>query len=234
MNLQKPQLGDDMEWSVIMTDLLLLSALVLGSIVFMFTFILSKKSGKYYLAPIITILISAVIVAYGLFFAQGFDGMAYLLIGVGFLIVSILGTLFLPLLARRGKPQSLNKGDKISLFILPVIFLAILWIGFGSVEDYWIIDQADTEPAETEGYRISTISEGRKAVTILLGEEYLGKEIEVENVHVQGSTEIILRFEDEGNEDKVPYLQIGLNEINKPLKIQTTDGMVFEQIDINQ
>lgn len=208
----------------------MLVGLFLGFIFFAFIFIVSKRSGKYYLAPVITFLFSGMIVAYSLFLVGGFEGMGYLFIAVGFFIVSILGTLFLPLLIRKNESQHLNNIDKISLLLLPILFFATIGISIFSEDEYWIIEQASAAPVETEGYRISTISEGSKEITLLLGEKYLGKEIEVENVSKFGSTEIILKFVDGGDDDKVPFIQIGLNEINEPLKVQTTDGEIFQPI----
>ena len=208
----------------------MLIGLVLGMLFYAFIFIVSKRSGKYYLAPLITFLFSGVIVAYSLFLVGGFEGMGYLFLAVGFFIVSILGTLFLPLLIRKNESQHLNKRDKISLVVLPIIFFATIAIVILSEDGYWIIEQASVAPAETEGYRISTISEGSKAITLQLGEEYLGKEIEIENVSKFGSTEIILKFVDGGENDKVPFIQIGLNEIKEPLKVQTMDGKIFQPV----
>lgn len=215
-----------------MVYLIMLVGLFLGIIFFAFVFIVSKRSGKYYLAPVITFLFSGMIVAYSLFLVGGFEGMGYLFLAVGFLVVSIMGTLLLPLLIRKVESQHLNKRDKISLLLLPIIFFATIGIGIFLDDEYWIIEQASAVPVETEGYRISTISEGSKAITLLLGEKYLGKEIEVEKVSKWGATEIILKFEDGGDDDKVPFIQIGLKEINEPLTVQTTDGDIFESLGI--
>ncbi|MER2120451.1 MAG: YesK family protein [Solibacillus sp.] len=213
-----------------MAYLIMLVGLFLGIIFYAFVFIASKRNGKYYLAPVITFLFSGMIVAYSIFMVGGFEGMGYLFLAAGFCIVSILGTLFLPLLIRRIESQPLNKRDKISLFLLPIIFFATIGISIFSQDGYWIIEQASAAPVDTEGYRITTISEGSKALTLLLGEKYLGKEIEVENVSKWGSTKIILKFVDGGDEHKVPFIQIGLNEINESLKVQTTDGKIFQPL----
>ncbi|MGN7479847.1 YesK family protein [Solibacillus silvestris] len=210
--------------------LIMLGGLFLGVLFFAFVFIASKKSGKYYLAPVITFLFSGMIVAYSLFLVGGFEGMGYLFLAVGFLVVSIVGTLLLPLLIPKITSQHLNKRDKISLLLLPIIFFATIGISIISQDGYWIIEQASAAPVETEGYRISTISEGSKAITLLLGEKYLGKEIEIKNVNKWGPTEIILRLVDGGDDDQVPFIQIGLKEINEPLKVQTTEGVTFELI----
>ncbi len=208
----------------------MLVGLFLGIIFFAFVFIASKRSGKYYLAPVITFLFSGMIVAYSLFLVGGFEGMGYLFLAVGFLVVSIVGTLLLPLLIPKIKSKSLNRKDKISLLLLSILFFATIGISIISEDGYWIIEQASAAPVKTEGYRISSISEGSKAITLQLGEKYLGKEIEVENVSKRGATEIILKFVDGGDDDKVPFIQIGLYEINEPLKVQTTDGDIFESI----
>ncbi|MBD8032752.1 YesK family protein [Solibacillus merdavium] len=213
-----------------MIYLVMLVGLFLGIIFFAFVFIASKRSGKYYLAPVITFLFSGMIVAYSLFLVGGFEGMGYLFLAVGFLVVSIAGTLLLPLLIPKIKSKSLNRKDKISLFLLPILFFATIGIAIFSEDGYWIIEQASAAPVDKEGYRISTISEGSKAITLQLGGKYLGKEIEVENVSKRGATEIILKFVDGGDDDKVPFIQIGLYEINEPLKVQTTDGDIFESI----
>ncbi|MEK5080275.1 hypothetical protein MKX73_15200 [Solibacillus sp. FSL W7-1436] len=213
-----------------MAYIIMLVGLFLGVLFFSFVFIASKRSGKYYLAPVVTFLFSGLIVAYSLFLVGGFEGMGYLFLAGGFFIVSVFGTLLLPLLIRNKESQHLNKKDKISLVLLPVLFFAIIGLSIFSQEGYWIIEQASAAPVETERYRISTISEGSKAITLLLGEKYLGKKIEVESVSKWGSTEIILKFVDGGEDDKVPIVQIGLNEINGSLKVQTTDGEIFKPI----
>lgn len=213
-----------------MAYLIMLGGLFLGLIFFTFVFIVSKRNGNYYLAPVVTFLFSLIIVAYSIFFVGGFEGMAYLFVAGGFLIISVIGTLLLPIITRRIKSQQLHKGDKISLVVLPILFFAIIGLTIYSDDGYWIIAQASAAPAETEGYRISTISEGKKEITILLGEEYLGKEIQVEDVSKWGSTEITLKLIDEGVDGKVPFIQIGIDEIKEPLKLQTTDGVIFEEI----
>ncbi|WP_419893516.1 hypothetical protein [Oceanobacillus kimchii] len=158
--------------------------------------------------------------------------MGYLFIAGGFFTSSVIGTLLLPLLTRRIESKQLSKRDKVSLMILLIVFFATIGFFTLSEKNYWIIEHTSAAPVETDGYRISTISEGNKEVTLLLGEKYLGKEIEVENVDLNesGSTEITLKFVEGGNDDKVPYIQIGIKEINEPLKVQTTDGVIFNPI----
>ena len=110
-----------------MAFLILLGGLFLGFILFMFTFIFSKMNGKYYLASIITLLFAVIIVAYGLFFVGGFEGMAYLFLAAGFFIISIVGALFSPLLIREKESKQFNKRDEISLLILIYYFCCNDW-----------------------------------------------------------------------------------------------------------
>src|SRR5690554_4160680 len=103
-----------------MAYLIMLGGLFLGLIFFTFVFIVSKRNGNYYLAPMVTFLFSLLIVVYSIFFVGGFEGMGYLFIAGGFLTISVIGTLLLPLITRRIKSQQLHKGDKISLVVLPI------------------------------------------------------------------------------------------------------------------
>lgn len=209
--------------------MILFLGLALGIILFIFTFIVSKRNGKYYLAPMVTFLSAIGITAYGLFFVGGFEGMAYGILALEFLVISIIGTLLLPLLIRRKSSQEFKKGDKISLFILPLFFFLAVGLIIYSDEGYWIIDQGKTN-GEMEGYETDTIMEGRKEVYLRLGEEYLGKEIKVKKVSRRGPTEITLEIVEGENKNKAPTIRIGLDEIKEPLKVQTTDGVIFDSL----
>lgn len=212
-----------------MIFLIIIVGLLLGCIIFAFSFIASKRNGKYYLAPIITFLMSIAITAYGLFIVRGFEGMVYGFVAAGFLIISIVGTLLLPWLIRNKSSQPLKIKDKLILVILPILFFLVIGFIVYSDDGYWIIDQGVTNGNE-EGYRTATIMEGRKEVLLMLGEEYLGKEIEVKKVSRRGPTEISLKIIEGENKNKAPYIQIGLDEIKEPLKVQTTDGVIFNSL----
>ncbi|AOM84351.1 hypothetical protein [Salisediminibacterium beveridgei] len=209
--------------------------LFLGAIIYMFTFIVCKQTGQYYLAPLMTFLFSILITAFGMFVIGGFEGMAYGFLATGFLLVSIIGALFLPLFVRKKEPQKLKRTDKVSLFILPILFFTMIGLTLYSDQGYWVIDQGTMTYDETSSrngdyYRMSTISEGKKQLSLRLGEDYLGKAIEVDHVSRWGSTEITVRIVEGDDETKTPYLSIGLNEIKEPLQVKTTDGVEFESI----
>lgn len=212
-----------------MVFLMMLTGMFLGSVVFTFTFISAKRNGKWHLAPIITFLMALGITAYGLFFVGGFEGMAYGFLALGFLIVSIIGTLLLPLLIGKNPSQQLKKRDKISLAILPILFFLTIGLIIYSDKGYWIIDQGFTN-GEQQGYLTSTIMEGRIEVVLMLGEEYLGKDIEVKKVNQRGPTEITVEIIEGDHQNQAPFVKIGLDEINEPLKIQTTDGVTFDHV----
>lgn len=213
-----------------MAYLIVLVGLILGLIVFTFTFIISRRNGRYYLAPLITFLFFGIIVAYSLIIVGGFEGMGYFLVAIGVLLSSIIGTLLLPLLIKKNMNKKYKKHDNIILLILPVLFLVLVGILIFPRGGHWIIAESSIAPVEEEGYRISTISEGRKSVTLYFGNDYLGKEVEVEKVSNWGSTEIILNFIDGNENDKVPFIQIGIKEIKEPLKVESSDGASFENI----
>jgi hypothetical protein len=42
-----------------------------------------------------------------------------------------------------------------------------------------------------------------------------------------------LKIEDGEEKDKVPFLQIGISEFNEPLKVQTTEDIILEEIGAN-
>lgn len=216
---------------------IVVGGIVLAVIVFMFAFVASKKKGKFYLAPVFTFLLAVAITAYGLFVVRGFEGMAYGFIGVGFLIVSIVGTLFLPVLVRRKGSEQFKKKDRVTLVILPIIFFTIIGLNIYFDEVYWIVDQGEItykEEVRRDGlenyYEVSTISEGRKQVELMLGKEYSGKEIVVENVTKRGPTEITVNIVEGEVTDKVPFIIIGLDEIKEPLTVQILDGVVIESV----
>ncbi|UUI03502.1 YesK-like family protein [Oceanobacillus jeddahense] len=201
-----------------------------GVIVFLFTFIASKKSGKYYMAPVVTFLIFLAVVAYSLVIVGGFEGMGVGFLGAGFLVVSIVGTLFLPLLTRWKFAREFTRKDIWALILLPLLFFSAIGAGIYLEDNYWVIDEGETTVIEGEEsyYEVTTISEGRKQVTVHLGEEYAGKNVEVEKVNKRGPTEVTVKIVDGGSGDKSGYIMIGLDQITEPVTVQTTDGDVIE------
>ncbi|UOQ95197.1 hypothetical protein MUO14_09855 [Halobacillus shinanisalinarum] len=205
-----------------------------GLIIFVFTLIASKKKGKFYLAPIVTFLTSLGVTAYGFIKIRGFEGMAYGFLGAGIFSIAVLGTIMLPFIISKINDKQLNKRDKGILVISPLILFATIGLVLYTDENYWVIgegltpydNQEKNQPLDSY-YRVSTISEGKKQVHISLGEKYIGKEVEVENVKTIGNTEITVKMIDGDESNKIPYIQVGVDQIVEPLKVQTTEGDVI-------
>lgn len=109
-----------------------------------------------------------------------------------------------------------------------IFFLTIGLIPYAD-KGYWIIGEAITAGQE-DNYDINAISEGRKAIVLKLGEGDFGKAIEVKKVSKRGATEVTIDLIEGSHKNKAPYMIIGLDEINEPLKVQTTDGIIFEHL----
>ncbi|MFD2925271.1 hypothetical protein [Halobacillus naozhouensis] len=208
--------------------------LFFGLIIFVFTLIASKKKGKFYLAPIVTFLTSLGVTAYGFIKVRGFEGMAYGFLGAGIFSVAVLGTILLPFISSKMNDKQLGKRDKGILVALPLVLFATIGLVLYTDDNYWVINEGFTpydNQEENESldsyYRISTISEGKKQIHVSLGEKYVGKDVEVEKVKVIGNTEVTLKLVDGGKSNKTPYIQIGVDQIVEPLKVQTTEGDVI-------
>lgn len=214
----------------------ILLGLILGLIVFMFTYIVSKRSGKYHLAPLVTFLATGLLLMYGLFIVGGFEGMAYGLVSLGTLITAIIGTLVLPSKLRKGTDKTdFTKKDKVSLVLLPLLLIVLIWLPIYADKNYWVIEEGARPFGESsaQGYQTSTISEGSKMLAIHLGEEYKGKSIEVKKVSQRGTTTVVLAIQEGEKEQEVPFIKIGLDTIKDPLIVKTTDGEVIDPLNKN-
>ena len=207
-----------------------------GILLFLFIYILSKKSGRYYLAPLVTFFVSILITVYGWLFVGGFEGMSYGILALGFWVVSILGVIFLYGFILKTDKKVFTKKDKLGLYILPIVFVTSLAIILVLDENYWIIEDGHEAYIERKGaegqsyYKVFTIAEGAKQVYIVMGEEYTGKNMEVEKVSTWGSTKITVKITDGNSKKSVPFLRIGLDEIKEPLEVITTDGLRIQPI----
>jgi hypothetical protein len=207
-----------------------------GVLLFVFTYTVSKKFGVFFIPPLLNFLAAFLITAYGFVFVGGFGGMAYGFMGLGFLITAIVGTISLRYLVSKDGKKPLVKRDKLILISMPILFVSSLMILLYSSDNYWIIDEGSTKFVQADDrkyenyYRITTISEGRKQVTLTLGEEYLGKEIEVEKVRQKDGTEIIVDIGEGDNPNHTPYIMIGIDEVTEPFSVKTTEGVTFESI----
>ncbi|MGE7947461.1 YesK family protein [Lysinibacillus sp. NPDC093688] len=209
--------------------MIILVGFILGASIFLFTLIALKKTGKFYLAPIVTFLIAVLIVLYGLFKVRGFEGMGFGILGVCILIAAIVGTILLPFM-KGLKKSEFNKVDKSILLIIPVLIFAIIGWTITSNKGYWVNEEGVIEAGKDTSsyYEVSTISEGMKQIHIQLGERYEGKHLEVKDVKTLGNTEITVKVVDKGNaKEGLPFIEIGLDKIVEPLVVQTTDGEII-------
>lgn len=209
---------------------IILFGVFFGFIIFLFTLIACKKNGKFYFAPLVTFLSAFLITVYGLFEIGGFEGMAYGFLGAGILSVAIVGTLSLPLFAKKLNNKQLNKVDKSILVSLPLVLFTAIGLILYTNEDYWVNDKGvikEENQTSDSFYTVTTISEGAKQLHIQLGKKYAGKEIEVKKVKTIGNTEVTLKIVDGRNRNTTPYITIGLDAIVEPLKVQTTEGDII-------
>lgn len=212
-----------------LTTILIFGAIV-GILIFLFTFSISKKIGKFYLAPVVTSTIALFIILYSIFKIGGFEGMGYGLLGMCILAVAVIGSLILLFVVKKVDKKKFNNLDKTIIIFVPILLFALIAGTISFSEDYWIIAEGTTvidENSSDSYYTISTISEGRKQVHIQLGESYQGKQLQIENVKTIGNTEVLLKITDGGEFQKSPFIKIGIDTIVEPFVVKTTDGEVI-------
>lgn len=206
---------------------MLFTGILAGMNIFFFSFVLLKKTKWLFLVPIITFLTSILSTAYGLFIVRGWDGMAFGIFGFGIILIAIIGTALLPFIRSKTNKVNLIKMEKISLIMLPLLLIIFISIPYIVVKDYWIIDKGFAFSDEKE-IRVSNLLEGNKEVYIQLGEEYARKEIEIDKVsNKNGTTLITIRLVDaeyDINQERSPFIRIGIYNLKEPIKIQTSDG----------
>ena len=200
--------------------------LFLGIIIFSFTLIVAKKTGKAYIAPVVTLFVALFVIVYSIFKIGGFEGMGYGFLGASISIVAIIGFIVLPFLPKKISNE-LSKVEKTLLIILPIVFFITIGALVYSNKSYWIIDEGQIEASGPSYYYVQTISEGAKQLHIQLGEQYAGKAIEIEKVKRLGNTEVILKIIERANDTKEPYIKIGLEKIVEPLEVRTTDNEII-------
>ncbi|KHF38128.1 hypothetical protein [Halalkalibacter okhensis] len=208
---------------------ILLVGIILGILIFVFTFTATKRTGRFYLAPIVTFLIAFFIVLYGIVKMSGFEVMGFWFLAAGICIVAIIGTIAL-LFMKGMKKSNFNKVDKSILVLIPVIIFSFIAFTLSSNHSYWIIDEGMimSEEETPTYYQVSTISEGKKQIYVQLGEEFVGKVIKINDIKTLGNTEITLDIIEDGKQERLPFIRIGIDEVVEPLVIQTSDGQVIK------
>ncbi|MCA1011602.1 hypothetical protein [Halobacillus halophilus] len=211
-------------------DLIFAGGLFLGLLVFSFFFIISKMNGIYFLAPMATFLTALGIVFYSFTFVRGFEAIGYIFLAGGFILVSVVGTLLLPLMT---KWVIVSLWDKMALFILPIVFFTTIFAVVLNEEEYWIINEGHAvvdEKGDTY-YRVSTISEGKKQIYVKFGEEYRGKKVGIKEINQNENTEIVFKVAgDKNHPEQSPFISIGMDEIKEPLTVRTTGGKELRSV----
>ena len=212
-------------------DVIAITGIFLGILIFLFTFTISKKIGKFYLAPVVTAVVAAFVIFYSIFKIRGFEGMAYGFLGASILVVAVIGSLVVPFMKKRVEHKEFNKRDKAILIVAPVLLFALIVWTIGSNDNYWVIEEGHVTVGENSTnsyYSVSTILEGKKQLHIQLGDAYEGKHLLVKDVKTVGHTEVILHIEDGGEAGEIPFMRIGLDEIVEPFVVKTTDGEIIQ------
>jgi len=99
---------------------------VFGIILLAYLFIRLQLSGKYYLAPLLTLFAAFLLTFISLFIIGGFEGIGYGVMASGIFLSSIIGTIILPFIIGKGRKAALTKLDRRLLIILPILFLLVL------------------------------------------------------------------------------------------------------------
>lgn len=81
---------------------------------------------------------------------------------------------------------------------------------------------------DKRGFKVFTISEGRKMVVISTGDAE--RLLELDNVKVDsGSTKVILKEMENKNDEANPYIMVGISAIKGELFVQDADGKRYDE-----
>ncbi|MBM7601020.1 hypothetical protein JOC34_003441 [Virgibacillus halotolerans] len=133
---------------------------------------------------------------------------------------------------------------RFSLFFLVIsVSLVLTACGGDSPENNWVLEKSrvgDLPEVEdyvaglqnnpdTRGFKVFTISEGKKMVVVSTGNA--DKSLELDDVVVDsGDTKIIIDEMEKKNEEDNPYIMIGLGAIKGELFVQSADENGFDEL----
>ncbi|WP_434813541.1 hypothetical protein ACRV5I_11225 [Bacillus halotolerans] len=108
-------------------------------------------------------------------------------------------------------------------------------IGEGSSELELYANYLQTHD-DVKGYQVFTISEGKKMVVVSLGSSEKDKKLEVSDVKYSPKETIVIvkRKPAPEENEKNPYILIGLDKIEGDLIVQDESGDRFEETDYQQ
>lgn len=120
--------------------LTILLGIILGVILFLFLFIAAKRTGLYFLSPLITFLGAIGIIVFSVM-RDDAKSVDYGLIGIGFLIAAVVSALLLPAKLRTSEKRSWSKGDVAGLIFLPCLLTAMIVFFMYFNEDNWMFEK---------------------------------------------------------------------------------------------
>lgn len=92
------------------------------------------------------------------------------------------------------------------------------------------VESLQEKTPDAKGYRVFTISEGKKMIVLSSGDE--NNALRLEGVSFSSEkTTITVKETNKNNGESNPYLMIGLREIKGDLVVQSTDGKIYKKQD---
>lgn len=137
-----------------------------------------------------------------------------------------------------------------STFLILMIAITLGLVACNSNEDkeYWVLDKSrvdeipkvekyvkkiQQEPTN-RGFKVFTISEGKKMIVLSLGKVQEGYDINVSNVDINDAKTTVevgvSKEQSYSNDEKNPYILIGLNEIKGDLIVKKKSDDEYAEI----
>lgn len=219
-------------------QLFLAVGVLIGIICYALTYYVSKAISPFQRALAVGgagILLLLVSIAY----IGGWDGIPFGFMAAGVVAISVYLalTIHLPLIKRVG--LIIFAGWSVILLVTPLL---------NDDTSYWVLDKLGVDEytdsslaseynslqrdASVRGYSVHTISEGKPAIVLSLGEEMKGSNLEVVSVEAENNrTTIMVRSFSNGSTEANPTIMIGLDELKDEVIVTDTDGTRYPKLD---
>lgn len=134
----------------------------------------------------------------------------------------------------------MNKSSLVLMFF--VASLVLVACGGYTPDNNWVLEKnrLDEVPEvesfvtslqdnpDKRGFKVFTISEGRKMVVVSTGNAE--RSLELNDVKVDsGGTKVILKEMESKNDEDNPYIMVGISAIKGELFVQVTDGNSYDE-----
>ncbi|EIT84876.1 hypothetical protein A374_14330 [Fictibacillus macauensis ZFHKF-1] len=185
-----------------------------------------KRALTVFIAGVVALLASLIVIG-------GFEGMPYGMLGFGLITSAVV----LAILGRKALWR------KVAFLLIMVVAAGSLFFTHSNVH-YWVIEKTDHMGSEDalayskqleinpsiKGYKIFTISEGKKGVMLSLGEQRAGNTIQVKSVKGQGDETVIeVSSTHNKSQEKNPWIMIGVDSLQSNVIVKDVDGTVYEK-----